>query len=84
MGKHVLVHTSYSGYDMHLASESGNAKGTKHSKGSELVVGGDWIDSDTEFLILASNGIWEVSPQNDIYSGFGTYIKKYLIELYLD
>ncbi|KAE9617630.1 putative protein-serine/threonine phosphatase [Lupinus albus] len=35
--------------------------GTKHSKGTELVVGSERIDSDTEFLILASNGIWEVS-----------------------
>lgn len=46
-----------------IACESGNTKGTKHSKGSELVVGGDRIDSDTEFLILASNGIWEVIPR---------------------
>ncbi|WVY96388.1 hypothetical protein V8G54_028539 [Vigna mungo] len=42
-----------------IACESGNTTGTKHSKGSELVVGGDRIDCDTEFLILASNGIWE-------------------------
>ncbi|KAH1227066.1 putative protein phosphatase 2C-like protein 44 [Glycine max] len=44
---------------------SGNTKGTKHSKGSELVVGGDRIDSDTEFLILASNGIWEVMKNQE-------------------
>jgi len=46
-----------------IACESGSTTGTKQSKGSELVVGGDRIDSDTEFLILASNGIWEVSPR---------------------
>ncbi|TKY51911.1 putative protein phosphatase 2C protein 44 [Spatholobus suberectus] len=43
-----------------LACQSGNAAGAKHSKGSELVVRSERIDSDTEFLILASNGIWEV------------------------
>ncbi|KAJ1431528.1 PPM-type phosphatase domain [Sesbania bispinosa] len=44
---------------------SGNSTGTKHSKGSELVVGGDWVDPDTEFLILASNGIWEVMKNQE-------------------
>ncbi|RDX88344.1 putative protein phosphatase 2C-like protein 44, partial [Mucuna pruriens] len=39
--------------------------GTKYSKGSELVVGSDRIDSDTEFLILASNGIWEVMKNQE-------------------
>ncbi|KAK7280892.1 hypothetical protein RIF29_08450 [Crotalaria pallida] len=39
--------------------------GTKHSKGSELVVGGERIDSDTEFLILASSGIWEVMKNQE-------------------
>ncbi|KAK7393712.1 hypothetical protein VNO78_22276 [Psophocarpus tetragonolobus] len=48
-----------------IACESGNAKGAKHSKGSEFVVGGDRIDSDTEFLILASNGIWEVMKNQE-------------------
>ncbi|XP_022640726.1 putative protein phosphatase 2C-like protein 44 isoform X1 [Vigna radiata var. radiata] len=47
-----------------IACESGNTTGTKHSKGSELVVGGDRIDCDTEFLILASNGIWEQVMKN--------------------
>lgn len=50
--------------DLHVtACESGNATGTKASKASELVVGSYWIDSSTEFVILASNGIWEVSPR---------------------
>ncbi|KAF1896334.1 hypothetical protein Lal_00043284 [Lupinus albus] len=39
--------------------------GTKHSKGTELVVGSERIDSDTEFLILASNGIWEVMKNQE-------------------
>ncbi|GFY82780.1 protein phosphatase 2C family protein [Actinidia rufa] len=34
--------------------------GTKSAKSSEIVVGDEGIDSDTEFVILASNGIWEV------------------------
>ncbi|XP_057433225.1 putative protein phosphatase 2C-like protein 44 [Lotus japonicus] len=45
---------------------SGNTTGKKqHCNGSEVVVGGDWIDSDTEFLILASNGIWEVMKNQE-------------------
>ncbi|XP_019451969.1 PREDICTED: putative protein phosphatase 2C-like protein 44 isoform X1 [Lupinus angustifolius] len=39
--------------------------GTKNSTGSELVVGVDRIDSDTDFLILASNGIWEVMKNQE-------------------
>ncbi|KAE9592312.1 putative protein-serine/threonine phosphatase [Lupinus albus] len=39
--------------------------GTKDSTGSELVVGVDKIDSDTDFLILASNGIWEVMKDQE-------------------
>ncbi|XP_062150051.1 putative protein phosphatase 2C-like protein 44 [Alnus glutinosa] len=38
----------------------GKAAGTKQSKGSDLVVGAERIDSSTEFVILASTGIWEV------------------------
>ncbi|XP_043691941.1 putative protein phosphatase 2C-like protein 44 [Telopea speciosissima] len=41
-----------------LACETGNT-GSKPST-SEPVVGVEKIDSDAEFLILASNGIWEV------------------------
>lgn len=44
-----------------LACDSGNYEtGTKHSKGSELAVGAEKIDSDTEFVLIASTGIWEV------------------------
>ncbi|KAI4345822.1 hypothetical protein L6164_012914 [Bauhinia variegata] len=39
--------------------------GTRRSKGSELVVGAERINSDTEFLILASNGIWEVMKNQE-------------------
>ncbi|CAA2980583.1 phosphatase 2C 44 [Olea europaea subsp. europaea] len=35
--------------------------GTRNSKSSELVVGSEGIDSETEFLILASTGVWEVT-----------------------
>ncbi|XP_061361295.1 putative protein phosphatase 2C-like protein 44 [Gastrolobium bilobum] len=44
---------------------SAKKTGIKHSKGSELVLGGDRIDSDTEFLILASKGIWEVMKNQE-------------------
>ncbi|PSR97971.1 Protein phosphatase 2C-like protein [Actinidia chinensis var. chinensis] len=39
--------------------------GTKSAKSSEIVVGDEGIDSDTEFVILASNGIWEVMKQQE-------------------
>ncbi|KAL1340229.1 hypothetical protein HN51_028599 [Arachis hypogaea] len=39
--------------------------GKSHSRGSELVVKGERIDSDTEFLIMASNGIWEVMQNQE-------------------
>ncbi|XP_027364593.1 putative protein phosphatase 2C-like protein 44 [Abrus precatorius] len=47
------------------ACQSRNAAGVKHSRGSELVVRSERIDSDTEFLILASNGIWEVMKNQE-------------------
>ncbi|PHU21539.1 hypothetical protein BC332_06646 [Capsicum chinense] len=37
----------------------------KPSKSSELVVGSERIDRDTEFVILASSGIWEVMKQQE-------------------
>ncbi|KAF7807098.1 phosphatase 2C-like protein 44 [Senna tora] len=46
-----------------LACDSGAA--TRHSKSSELVVAAERIDSDTEFLILASHGIWEVMKNQE-------------------
>nr|KYP38068.1 Putative protein phosphatase 2C-like protein 44 [Cajanus cajan] len=48
-----------------LACLSGSEAGAKPSRGSEVVVRSEWIDSDTEFLILASNGIWEVMKQQE-------------------
>ncbi|KAJ6769130.1 ALPHABET ISOFORM E-RELATED [Salix koriyanagi] len=42
-----------------LSWKSSNAASTKQSKGSELAVSAGRIDSDTEFVILASTGIWE-------------------------
>ncbi|KAK7391720.1 hypothetical protein VNO78_20139 [Psophocarpus tetragonolobus] len=48
-----------------LECQSGNAVGAKHSRGSDLVVRSERIDSDTEFLILASNGIWEVMQNQE-------------------
>ncbi|KAL2463139.1 putative protein phosphatase 2C-like protein 44 [Forsythia ovata] len=39
--------------------------GTRNSKGSELVVGSERIDSETEFLILASAGVWEVMKNQE-------------------
>ncbi|CAK8572103.1 unnamed protein product [Lathyrus sativus] len=47
------------------AYESGNAVDTRHSSSSELVIRNECIDSDTEFLILASNGIWEVMKNQE-------------------
>ncbi|KAL0414293.1 UNVERIFIED_CONTAM: putative protein phosphatase 2C-like protein 44 [Sesamum radiatum] len=43
-----------------LDGDSRTTSGTKTSKGSELVVGSERIDSETEFVILASTGVWEV------------------------
>lgn len=42
-----------------LSWKSSDAASTKKSKGSELAVGAERIDSDTEFVIIASTGIWE-------------------------
>ncbi|GAY60747.1 hypothetical protein CUMW_204450 [Citrus unshiu] len=42
--------------------------GTKHSKGSELAVGAEKIDSDTEFVLIASTGIWEVMKNQEAVS----------------
>ncbi|XP_059317671.1 putative protein phosphatase 2C-like protein 44 [Lycium ferocissimum] len=49
-----------------IASDSGKGAGAdKPSKSSELVVGSEKIDRDTEFVILASPGIWEVMKQQE-------------------
>lgn len=44
-----------------LACKSSNA--TSSTRGTELVVGAEKVDSDTEFVILASTGVWEVIRQ---------------------
>lgn len=44
---------------------SGNARANKPYKSSELVVVSERVDSDTEFLILASIGIWEVMKHQE-------------------
>ncbi|XP_048235228.1 putative protein phosphatase 2C-like protein 44 [Ricinus communis] len=46
-----------------LALKFSKAGGSKESKGSELVIGAEKIDSDTEFVIIASTGIWEVQRE---------------------
>lgn len=52
-----------------LACNSANyVRGTKHSKGSELAVGAHKIDSDTEFVLVASTGIWEVMKNQEAVS----------------
>ncbi|GMN53385.1 hypothetical protein TIFTF001_022515 [Ficus carica] len=44
-----------------LGCQANNIKNnTTQSKGSELLVGAERVDSDPEFVILASAGIWEV------------------------
>ncbi|XP_062109349.1 putative protein phosphatase 2C-like protein 44 [Humulus lupulus] len=50
-----------------LSCHSGNTASTMQSKASELLVGGERVDSDTEFVILASSGIWEaMKPQEAV------------------
>ncbi|KAL2325147.1 hypothetical protein Fmac_024205 [Flemingia macrophylla] len=39
--------------------------GAKNSRGSEVVVRSERIECDTEFLILGSNGIWEVMKNQE-------------------
>lgn len=43
-----------------LVCGTGNAASTRQSKTSDLVVGAERVEPDTEFVILASSGIWEV------------------------
>ncbi|XP_030507346.2 putative protein phosphatase 2C-like protein 44 [Cannabis sativa] len=48
-----------------LSCHSGN--NTMQSKSSEVLVGVERVDSDTEFVILASTGIWEaMKPQEAV------------------
>ncbi|KAL7220096.1 hypothetical protein ACSBR2_013036 [Camellia fascicularis] len=48
-----------------LVCDSGNTATTKSSKSSELMVGEERIDSNTELVILASTGIWEVMKHQE-------------------
>ncbi|CAK7327273.1 unnamed protein product [Dovyalis caffra] len=48
-----------------------HAAGTKHSKGSELVVCAERINSDTEFVIIASTGIWEAMKNQEAVNLIG-------------
>ncbi|KAE9619162.1 putative protein-serine/threonine phosphatase [Lupinus albus] len=48
-----------------LGCEPENVADTRNSRGSELVVRDERVDSDTEFVILASNGIWEVMKNQE-------------------
>ncbi|XP_059632338.1 putative protein phosphatase 2C-like protein 44 [Cornus florida] len=48
-----------------LACDPGNAMNAKPSKSLELLVGTEKIDTDTEFVILASSGIWEVMKHQE-------------------
>ncbi|PON37704.1 Protein phosphatase [Parasponia andersonii] len=46
---------------------SGRTASTMQSKGLELLLGAERVDSDTEFVILASTGIWEaMKPQEAV------------------
>ncbi|KAK3015937.1 hypothetical protein RJ639_005752 [Escallonia herrerae] len=51
-----------------LASDTGSAAGSKPSKSSELAVGSERIDAETEFVVLASTGIWEVMKHQEAVS----------------
>ncbi|KAG8370443.1 hypothetical protein BUALT_Bualt14G0117500 [Buddleja alternifolia] len=43
-----------------VQKQSGESSTSKKPKNSEIVVGSESIDSETEFVILASTGVWEV------------------------
>ncbi|GLT42139.1 hypothetical protein SLA2020_161580 [Shorea laevis] len=51
-----------------LACDSGNAELTKHTKSSELLVATEKVDSDTEFVVIASSGIWKVMNNQEAVS----------------
>ncbi|KAE8697003.1 putative protein phosphatase 2C-like protein 44-like isoform X2 [Hibiscus syriacus] len=42
-----------------------NAATTRRPKSSELVVGAEKLDDETEFIIIASTGIWEVMKNQE-------------------
>ncbi|KAJ8434842.1 hypothetical protein Cgig2_022121 [Carnegiea gigantea] len=47
------------------ACHTGSESGRKQMKNSELVVASENIDSETEFIILASTGVWEVMRKQE-------------------
>ncbi|KAL5848837.1 hypothetical protein ACOSQ4_006850 [Xanthoceras sorbifolium] len=51
-----------------LACDSGNAGTKQYHRGSELAVGTEKIDSNTEFVLIASTGIWEVMKNQEAVS----------------
>ncbi|XP_054820247.1 putative protein phosphatase 2C-like protein 44 [Prosopis cineraria] len=48
-----------------MTCESSDAGDRRQSRSSELAVRAERIDSDTEFLILATNGIWDVMKNQE-------------------
>ncbi|EOY06086.1 Phosphatase 2C family protein, putative [Theobroma cacao] len=48
-----------------LVCDSTNAAAIRHGKSSELLVGAEKVDAETEFIIIASNGIWEVMKNQE-------------------
>lgn len=55
-----FIHRFYTRKVHILMCDTGNAASNKQSKSSDLVVGAEKIENNTEFVILASSGIWEV------------------------
>ncbi|KAJ6721735.1 PROTEIN PHOSPHATASE 2C-LIKE PROTEIN 44-RELATED [Salix viminalis] len=51
--------------------KSSDAAGTRQSKGSEVLVGAERIDSDTEFVIIGSTGIWEAMNNQEAVNLIG-------------
>ncbi|KAE8704758.1 putative protein phosphatase 2C-like protein 44-like isoform X2 [Hibiscus syriacus] len=48
-----------------LACNSSNVAAIRHPKSSELVVGAENLDAETEFIIIAGTGIWEVMKNQE-------------------
>ncbi|KAE8667990.1 putative protein phosphatase 2C-like protein 44-like isoform X2 [Hibiscus syriacus] len=48
-----------------LVCDSSDAEAIRHPKRSELAVGAEKLDADTEFIIIASTGIWEVMKNQE-------------------
>ncbi|OMO95449.1 phosphatase 2C (PP2C)-like protein [Corchorus olitorius] len=48
-----------------LVCDSSNAAAMRHPKSSELVVAAEKVDSETEFIIIASTGIWDVMKNQE-------------------